>query len=60
MREEMIAQRIVDAIDSERVILLGSVAEGCVTDDSDIDLFVVWDAHGSTVPLPDCTTHGLL
>lgn len=45
-----IARRIVAAVHPSRVILFGSAAEARDNKESDIDLFVVWDAPQSLSP----------
>ncbi len=38
-------QRIVEAIQPEKIILFGSYARGNPTPDSDVDLLIVWDTE---------------
>lgn len=39
---EKIKEKIVKAISPEKVILFGSYADGKATEDSDLDLIVIW------------------
>lgn len=41
------AQKIVDAVHPEKIILFGSYAYGTPNDDSDVDLFVVMESNQS-------------
>ena len=43
------ARDLVDKFRPERVILFGSYAQGCPTEDSDVDLLVVMDHPGRDV-----------
>lgn len=40
---EEIKERIVKAVSPEKIILFGSYAAGTATEESDIDLLVIWD-----------------
>ena len=43
-RIQQIKQKIVDTVAPEKIILFGSYATGAATEDSDLDLVIVWDA----------------
>lgn len=43
-RLEEIKEKIVRSVSPEKIILFGSCAKGNVTEDSDIDLVVIWDS----------------
>lgn len=42
-RIQKIKEMIVDAVAPEKIILFGSYANGSATEDSDLDLVIVWD-----------------
>ncbi len=44
---QQITQRIVEHFDPEKVILFGSRSSGTQRADSDVDLLIIMDAHGS-------------
>lgn len=44
-----ISQRIVDAVEPQRIVVFGSAARGELGPESDLDLLVVWETDGSTL-----------
>lgn len=42
-RLEEIKEKIVKAVSPEKIILFGSYATGTATEESDLDLLVIWD-----------------
>lgn len=44
-RIEEIKEKIIKAVSPEKIILFGSYARGEATEESDIDLVVIWDSN---------------